>query len=361
MENLFPKGDAPKSKLQGSEQVFGYIIGMAAIGALLYLMYYLFPIITTAITNTTDLIWATVKLAAAILVPLVAVVVIWKNRNMISYWYNVLIKLTWKAMIEANPIAGMQYSYDKWMKEAEALNDTITTLQSKKTLLMGKMEKRRQEANSYFEQGLQAKSMAEKSTGEDAVNYSDSASSNAIMAQRRQESIEIFLPRIKMIESALEFSKQLYKTWVKNLALLKDDIEIKQDDLSVLKSVAGAFETARSIVSGNTNERAIYEEAVIAYGKQVSEYVGKCKRFTEMAKDYAVNIDVQNAMEADKGQKYLSVYDAKTFAELTDYNKILKASPSRSKVTMAQAASNFSENIESAGVSNQFNDFSNLR
>lgn len=359
MENLLPTS-TQKGKLQGSEKVFGYFIAAAGIGGLLYLMYYIFPLITVAITNTTDMVWAAVKLAVAVVLPLIVIVTIWKNRNMISYWYNILIKLAWKAMIEANPIAGMRYSYDKWLNQADELNETVSTLEAKKSLLKGKMETRRKEANNYFQAGLKAKEMANKSEGEDADDLNNTANSNAIMAQRRRESIEMFLPRIQMIDSALDFSKKLHKSWTNGLALLKDDIEIKEDDLSTLKSVAGAFETAKSIINGNTNERAIYEEAVIAYGKQVSDYVGKCKRFTEMAKDYAVNIDVQNAIEADKGQKYLETYDSKTFAELTDYTKILEASPSRSKISMAQSANQFSRSMDNPAVSSTFNDFKQL-
>jgi hypothetical protein len=345
MDNLFP-ATQQKGKLQGGEKYFGYFIGAAAIGALLYLMYFLFPIITTAITNTTDMIWAAFKLAATVTVTLGTIILIWKNRDMISYWYNILIKLTWKAMIEANPIAGMRYAYDKWLAQNEELNETITTLEAKKALLKGKMDKRRTEANSYFEAGLKAKELAENAEGEDASDLNETANSNAIMAQRRKESLDIFLPRIQLIDSALDFSKKLHKSWLRGLALLKDDIDIKEDDLSVLKSIAGAFETAKSIISGNTNERAIYEEAIVAYGKQVSDYVGKCKRFTEMAKDYAVNIDVQNAMDADKGQKYLEVYDAKAFAELTNFNKVLDASPSRQKLTMAQSANRLTKAMD---------------
>jgi len=358
MDNLIPTTQS-KGKLQGGEKYFGYFVGAAAIGALLYAMYFLFPVITAAITNTTDMIWAAVKLAATVVITIGTVVLIWKNRNMVSYWYNIFIKLAWKAMIDANPIAGMRYAYDKWLEQKEELNVTITTLESKKALLKQKMEKRRNEANSYFEAGLKAKELAESSEGVDAEDLNEKANSNAIMAQRRKESLDIFLPRIQMIESALDFSKKLHKSWTNGLALLKDDIDIKEDDLSVLKSIAGAFETARSIVSGNTNERAIYEEAIVAYGKQVSDYVGKCKRFTEMAKDYAVNIDVQNAMDADKGQKYLEVYDAKSFSELTNFNKVLDASPSRKKLTMAQSTNKLSNALDTPATQS-YTDFTAL-
>lgn len=360
MENYLTSGTTPKGKLTGSAKGFGYIIAAAGIGAIIWFLYYIAPVITTAILNTTDLLWASVKLAALAVAVIGAIVIVWKNRNMISYWYNVLIKWTWTQMIESNPIAGMRYAYDKWQRQADELNKTIELLEGREQLITAKMDKRQKEAKSYFEAGLKAKEMAGKATGEEADDLSDAANANAQMAQRRKESIDVFLPRLKTIQSALTFSKKLHEAWTRGLKLLKDDINIKEEDLQDLKTIAGAFETAQSIISGNTNERGIYEESVKIYSRQISEYVGKCRRTTELLKDYAVNVDVQNAVEVDAGQKFLNEYDLQKFSAELDYKKLLDASPSRAKISMGQSVNQFQKAMEIPDSAPSFNKFGDL-
>lgn len=351
--DLLPMNMSPeKGKLQGAEKYFGYVVAAAGFVGFLFLAKYLFPIITSAIMTTQDMVWAAIKLAATVVATLGVVVVIWKMRHIVSYWFNVMVKLTWTAMIEANPIAGMKYSYDRWMNQADELNKTIVLLAGREKLIKDKINSRSKEASNYFAAGLKAQEMAKEAEGEeDRYDLSNAASSNAIMAQRRKESIDVFMPRLKTIQAALNFSTKLHKAWSNGLKLLKDDIEVKEEDLDDLKTIAGAFETAQSIISGNTNERAIYEEAVKAYGKQISDYVGKCKRFTEMAKDYALNVDVQNAIDTDKGNKFLNEYDIKQFEAELDYNKLLMASPSRSKLSMGQSSNQFRDALDNTTVS----------
>lgn len=357
MENFLP---VPKegSKLKGGEKYFGYLVATGLFFGFIMLAKYLFPIITSAIVNTTDMVWAALKLVAVVVLTGGVLVALWKGRNLISYWFNVLIKYLWTASIEANPIAGMKYAYQKWMNQNDEVNDTIKILEGREKLIKDKMNQRSTEAERYFAAGLKAKEMSEKSEGDEAQDLIDTANTNAAMAQRRKESMDIFIPKLQTIQSALNFLRNLHKAWEKGLKNLKDDIQIKEEDLADLKTIAGAFSKAQAIISGNTNERIIYEESIKAYGNQLNMFVGQCKRFTEQAKDYAMNVDVQNAIEADKGKKFLSDYNMEKFRAELDYTKVLATSPKRGQLQMSQASNQFQKSLDTpmTNVPNQFTD-----
>ena len=341
MENLqIPS----KGKLVGSEKIFGNIIGIAGIVAIIAFLFYIAPVLTKAFNNGVDLIGAGLTFALSIGIPLVILVFVWKNRNMFTYAYNIAIKYVWKSMIEANPIAAMENAWDNWSKQAENLNKTITLLESKEKEVQNKMEQKRKEANQYFKEGKKAQALAVEADETLKDDFKDTALSNSIMAQRRKDTIDILKPKLETILAAKEYCQKIYKGWRRDLALLKDDIDCKKDDLSILKSISGAFDTAKSIIDGNSNERAQYEEAVSAYGKKVADYVGKCKRFTEQAKDWVMNKEIQSAIETEEGQKFLEMYDEVKFNELTDFNTLRKDSPKRGSI--AESSNRLQESLD---------------
>jgi hypothetical protein len=347
MENLLNSGTTTqKGKLQGGEKYFGYFVGIALIFAFGYILYHYGEMIIHTIKNGVILaLWVGGTLAV--------VITLWKLRNIISYWWSILIKLAWKSMIEADPISAMRYAYNKWVREAETLNDTVIELESKEAELKRTLAENEQEANTYFSAGKKAKEMAGKLQGEEATDLTEEATANSIKAQRRAQSIKILIPRLETIQRALDYCKKLHKNWVRGLDLLNDDIKVKEADLANLKSVANAFRTAKSIIDGNSNDRVMYEEAVLQYGKKVSAYVGECKRFTEQAKNWAVNQDIQTAIETDEGLRLLEMSDDK-FKELTNFSALLQDTPTREKVSMAQSSNEFVKSLEKPTVNKDF-------
>jgi hypothetical protein len=63
--------------------------------------------------------------------------------------------------------------------------------------------------------------------------------------------------------------------------------------------------------------------ATEAYAEKVSNYVANITRFTEQAKDWVYDKDIQEAVWEDEGQQLLSMYDTDTFNKLTDFRSLV--------------------------------------
>lgn len=305
--------NSTKKVWTGSERVMGYIVALAILAGIAYGLSIVLPFLITLVTNL--FIFAGMVIGGGLLCW-----VVWSNRMMISTAYQIIIKKIWGAMINSNPIAIMEIQYDTWLKQHRKLDENITTLKASEQELMSIMDENSEFAKDKFKVAQKAKEIAE---GKKEGNYAGQATKNAILAQRRVESNKMFLPKLQAIRTALNYCERVYNAWTDDLELLKDDIQMKKRDLKVLARTNGVFEMAKSYINGNSNERIMYEEATQAYAEKVSMYVANIKRFTEQSKDWVYNKDIQEAIETEEGQKFLSMYDESSFGELTDFRKLM--------------------------------------
>jgi len=301
----------------GSERVMGYIVALAILGGIGYGLFIVLPFLITLVTNL--FIFLGMVIGATLVVG-----VIWNNRKMISLAYQIIIKKIWSAMINSNPIAIMEIQCNTWIKQKEKLNENIKQLSAAEQDLLRVMEENKDEANDKFKEAKAAKELAESRNNPD---YARKSNKNAIMAQRRVESNKMFIPKLQAIQTALNYCTRVYDAWTDDIELLKDDIREKKRNLSILSKTSGVFEMAQSYLNGNSNERIMFDEANEAYAQRISEYVANIKRFTEQTKDWVFNKDIQEAIQTESGQQYLSMYDEDSFGKLTDFKALMEAQP----------------------------------
>jgi hypothetical protein len=331
----------------GSERVIGYLIALAILIGVGRGLYLILPSLIALVTNLATFL----ALVFGIFMVLYLVI---SNRKMISIGYQIVVKKIWSALINSNPIAIMEIQYDTWSKQKEKLNDNIIKLKSSEQELILVMEENKDFANQKMKEAKKAQELAEEKQDK---SYKSKATTNAVMAQRRVESNNMFLPKLKAIQTALSYCERVFDAWTNDLELLKDDISEKKKNLKILANTNGVFEMAKSYINGNSNERVMFEEANQAYAEKVSSYVANIKRFTEQTKDWVYSKDIQDAIETEEGTKYLSMYDEESFSKLTDFRSLMVDNDELSFV----AASNNMEKMEASTFTRSNTNFDQLK
>jgi hypothetical protein len=245
---------------------------------------------------------------------------IWANKDMIALRYQLFIKKMWRAIVKSDPISVMEIQWKKWTMKRNELNDSIKTMKAGEAELLMAMDKKQAIAKDKF---AQAKEAQELQTKRNDPNYGRKANKNSIIANRLMQSNQNLVPRLKAIQTAIGYCTKLYERWGDDLELLKQDIDLKKEDLKLLTSTSNAFDSAKSLLNDNPDERALWEMATEAYAEKVSNYVANITRFTEQAKDWVYDKDIQEAVWEDEGQKLLSMYDQDTFNQLTDFRSLV--------------------------------------
>jgi hypothetical protein len=316
MGNMLPTtGTSTKGKsiLAPNEKIVSWL-GAAGITAfLVWVGIKVVPILIAALVN-----W--LILGAILGGTGLALWLVWSNRAMIALRYQLFIKKLWRGIVKSDPISVMEIQWRKWTQKRQELNRSITTMKAAENELLNAMNEKESRANQEFAQAKKAQELKDKRNDPE---YGRKATKSSIIANRLMQSNQNLIPRLKAIQKAIDYCSKLYARWGDDLELLKQDIDLKKEDLRLLSSTSNAFDSARSLLNDDPDERALWEMATEAHAEKVSNYVANITRFTEQAKDWVYNKDIQEAVWEDQGEQLLSMYDTETFAQLTDFRSLM--------------------------------------
>lgn len=309
MENITTGNNGKKSILAPNEKIVSWLVGAGIFAGLVWVGVKILPWVITAAFN-----WAIVAAIA------LGIFLLWSNRKMIGLRYQLWVKKMWRAIVKSDPISVMEIQWRKWSQKRQDLNESIKTMKAGEAELLAAMADKEKEANQRFAAAKKAQQIQEKEKNPD---YGRKATKNGIIANRLMQSNQNLVPRLKAIQTAIGYCTKLYERWGDDLELLKQDIDMRKMDLKLYANTSNAFDSAKSLLNDNPDERALWEMATEAYAEKVSNYVANITRFTEQAKDWVYDKDIQEAVWEDEGQKLLSMYDQDTFSQLTDFKSLL--------------------------------------
>lgn len=303
----------PKSILAGNEKIVSWVIILAIAGFLTWVGIKILPTVITAITN-----WIIFGLLLGGIG--LAIFLLWSFKDIIALRYQLFVKKMWRAVVKSDPISVMEIQWRKWTMKRNELNESIKTMKAGETALLSAMDQKQSVAKVKFAEAKKAQELVEEKNNPD---YARKANKNSIIANRLLQSNQNLVPRLKAIQTAIGYCTKLYERWGDDLELLKQDIDLKKDDLQLFESTSNAFDSAKSLLNGNPDERALWEMANEEYSTKIANYVANVTRFTEQAKDWVYDKDLQEAVWEDEGQKLLSMYDQDTFNQLTDFRSLV--------------------------------------
>ncbi len=92
----------------------------------------------------------------------------------------------------------------------------------------------------------------------------------------------------------------------------KDQVRVKEQEAKAIKASHSAMKSAMSIIKGDPDKRAMFDQAMEHIADDVANKVGEMEQFMEMSSDFMNSIDIQNGIFEEKGLKMLEEYEKKS-------------------------------------------------
>lgn len=92
----------------------------------------------------------------------------------------------------------------------------------------------------------------------------------------------------------------------------KDQVRVKEQEYKAIKASNSAMKSAMSIIKGDPDKRAMFDQTMEHLADDVSNKMGEMEQFMEMSSDFMNSIDVQNGVFEEKGLKMLEEYEKKS-------------------------------------------------
>ncbi|HHJ50354.1 MAG TPA: hypothetical protein ENJ88_05540 [Phaeodactylibacter sp.] len=299
------KAGKPKSFWQRPEGVTGAAFLIALIGGGGYLLYKFLPALITLAQNTIVLVGLLLVLAA-----LIYIVLDPKARNLIWYSYKSVMRWITGLFVQIDPI-GILKSY------VESLQDNLRKMSKQIGVIRGQMRKMKtlmEENQKEIEKSMQLASMAKKQGKEEHVIL------NTRKAARLKETNERYAVLYKKMEVLHRILNKMYKNSEILLADTQDQVKLKEQERKAIRASHSAMRSARSVLSGDPDKRAMFDAALESIADDVANKIGEMERFMELSSSVMENIDLQNGVFEEQGMKMLEEWEKKSTLMLLGEN-----------------------------------------
>jgi predicted nucleic acid-binding Zn-ribbon protein len=295
-----------KSFWKRPEGVTGALVLAGLIGAGGFLIYTFLGTIIAAMSNTIFLAGMLVALFA-----LIYVVLDPKARNLVWYMYKSTMRWITGLFVKMDPI-GIMKSY------VEDLKDNLGKMNKQITKLRSQMHQLR-------EQIFNNKKQIESSLGQAQTARDSNQESVMVLKSRQagrlQESNIKLTDLYRKMEILFKVLNRMYQSSEVLAEDITDQVKLKDQERAAIHASHSAMRSAMSVIKGDKDQRALFDEALEHMADDISLKVGEMEQFMEISENFMSSVDLQNGMFEEEGIKMLEKWEKEGVSKLLGKEK----------------------------------------
>jgi len=284
----------PKSFWRRPEGITGAIVlGGIVLGAGFLITSFLGTIIA-AMSSVIGLAAMVLVLGAIIFMALDS-----RTRNLVGYMYKSVMRWITGLFIQMDPIGILKSYVDDLKANLRKMNKQITKLRGQMHKLKELIINNQKEIKENLNQASLAKDSNKKSV--------------MILKSRKAGRLKESNMRLEDLYKKMEVLYRVLGKMYENSEILVEDVsdqvKVKEQERKAMRASHSAMKSAMSIIKGDADKRAVFDQALEAVADDVSEKVGEMERFMEVSESFMASIDLQNGVFEEEGMKMLEKWE----------------------------------------------------
>lgn len=283
-----------KSFWQRPEGIAGALVLIALVAGGALLLNQFLPVLIVLAQNTLYLSGMLAALAVVIYVALDP-----KMRNLVWYLYQSAMRWLTGLFVKIDPISVLKSYIEDLEKSLRTLSKQIGALRGQMRQLKGTMDGN----NTEIQKNMAIADRAKKQ-GDDK---------NLTLATRKagrlQEANAKYNELYQKMEVLYRVLTKMYESSEIILEDTRDQITLKEQEYKAIKASHSAIRSAQSILTGNPDQRALFDHALEALADEVSQKVGDMERFMDTSRNLLDSIDLRNGVFQEEGLQLLAQWE----------------------------------------------------
>lgn len=284
-----------KPFFQRPEGVTGIIFLIGLLLGAGILMNAMLPMIPALLTNSISL-----GIGLGVLATLIFTILDPKARQLLWYAYQSLMRSITGIFVRIDPISILKTYVEDLEKSLRNLSKQIGALRGQMRQLRSTMDGNLAEIRKNMTIADQAKRKNDEKT----------MTISARKAARLQEANAKYEVLFQKMEVLYRILSKMYENSELVLEDTKDQVNMKQQEYEAIRSSHSAIQSAMSILKGDPDQRALFDQALESLADEVSQKVGEMERFMDTSRNLMASIDLQNGVFADEGLRMLEAWEA---------------------------------------------------
>ena len=222
-----------------------------------------------------------------------------KARNLFSYLYQSAMRWITGLFVQIDPMGILKSYVSDLRSNLKKMRMQIGKLRVQMHKLKEMMVNNQKSIKSNMELAHQAKG--------------SNQNAQVILKTRKAGRLRESNLKLEDLYKRMEVLYRVLTKMYENSAILAEDIEdqieLKDQERKAMMASHSAMKSAMSIIKGDTDKRAMFDQALEAIADDVSGKVGEMERFMEMSEDFMSSVDLQNGIFEDKGLEMLKKWE----------------------------------------------------
>lgn len=307
-------GMKPKSFWQKPEGKTGILFMAGATAGIGYGLYKLLPVLLSMALTSLQLAGILLALGA-----LIYLILDPKFRNLVFYAYKSVMRFITGLFIQIDPIGILETYIDELRENLRKMDKQISILRAQMRKLKDIIDQNAKDIQSNLLLANQA-----KKTEKDAMMILKTRK-----AGRLQESNMKLEDLYKKMEILYRVLTKMYDNSEVLMEDVIDQVAVKKQERAAIRASHSAMKSAWNILSGNSDKRYMFDQAMEAVADDVSMKIGEMEHFMDVSSNFMDSIDLQNGVFEEEGLKMLDKWEKEGVSLLlgTDKDLLVKDSP----------------------------------
>lgn len=224
-----------------------------------------------------------------------------RMRNLVWYMYKSFMRWITGLFVQLDPIAILKSYVAELKGNLRKMNKQISKLRGQ----MHKLKEIIVNNERAIKDNIELASKAKENNKRDVM----------ILKSRKAGRLKESNMRLGDLYKKMEVMYRVLTRMYENSAILAEDVQdqiaVKEQERKAIHASHSAMKSARSIISGDPDRRAMFDAAMEAVADDVAGKVGEMERFMEMSSSFMDSIDLQNGVFEEEGLKMLEEWEKK--------------------------------------------------
>ena len=305
MNSLAPlTSSAPQGlpKWQQPEKTAGWVV-LAGLGATgVYFWGHILPFLV-------GMVFDTVKLSIGLGALFTLVLLATNKRIQAGLWYagQRLLRTAAGIFVNTDPIGIMEDYIANTEKEARQMEGEIGHIEGAHELVKRKLAANDAQMKEYL-------ALADSATRQ---NEKDAAEAYASRAAQIQDYNQRLQPMATTTANVSLVMRQILKAALRQIDGSKFKVNLLKDEYQLVKRTSSGMKAAMNILRGDPDKKYFFDLATDRVAEDMAQQLGQIKSAMRYSQEFVKEMDIQNGVMSEKGQRLLEKY------QQGDFNAVL--------------------------------------
>lgn len=231
-----------------------------------------------------------------------------KMRNLIWYMYRSVMRSITGWFVQLDPIGILKSYIEDLEKNLGNMRKQIGALRGQMRKIQTLMEENTKEIDQNMKLASAAKSKGNEQT--------------LLLSSRKAARLVESNEKYKVLYQKMEVLYRILTKMHSNSEILLEDtrgqVQLKEQERKAIRASHSAMRSAMSIISGDPDQRAMFDMAMESIADDVANKVGEMERFMEVSSSFLASVDLQQGIFQEEGLSMLEKWEKESTLMLMD-------------------------------------------